>query len=128
VVRVTFPIREMKRVAGEGSTIRAGGLIAWAEKDGHFRVIRADYNRKEAFWQCYHILGVGGDIITTMAKPAESAYVRLRREGKKLTGASSRDGEEWRDYPAVEASWGEKLKIGVIAENASGAGFEVTFD
>jgi regulation of enolase protein 1 (concanavalin A-like superfamily) len=126
IVRVTFPIRDSKRVEGQRIPVRAGGLLAWVDGKEYVQVLRADYDYQETFWQ--HNNAPGRTTITILKNPAERGYVRLKREGKKLIGAFSQDNKTWREFKEEEISWGEKIQVGVFAENASGAAFEVIFD
>lgn len=128
VVRVTFPVPE--RVPEEHWPYCSGGVVAWESDDAYYVVRRCGgevNGAREAIWG-QHRADVQRDSVTGLGKPAESAFVRLKREGKKATAGWSRDGKEWKEHEAAEVPWGAKVKVGVIAENCLGKAVEVTFD
>jgi regulation of enolase protein 1 (concanavalin A-like superfamily) len=129
VVRVTFPLRE--RVPKANWPYYSGGVLAW-ESDKEYLVIRrcggAVDGSREAMWS-HHMTGTASRLsIQEPEKQAESAYLRLKREGKKVATGWSRDGKAWKELDSVDVAWGAKVKVGVVAENCLGVPVEITFD
>lgn len=138
VVRVTFPIRPAPgpKADEDFNKFATGGLVAWVSDEENCQVLRReqDVNGKprEKFVRCLRLrnytgVSVGG-IGPAVQDWPDAGYLRLTRDGKKLRAAHSRDGKEWKEHDAVEAGWGGKVKVGLIAENGYNAPFEVTFD
>ena len=107
VVRVTFPVPE--RVPKGFWPYCSGGLIAWESNERYFVVRRSggDVNgNQEAIWTT-QTTGLAIKIrVQGLGKPAESAFVRLKREGKKAIVGWSRDGKAWKDDEPVDVEWG----------------------
>ena len=129
VVRVTFPVP--KRVPDEHWPYCSGGLVAWESEKEHLVIRRCggDVNgNPEAIWSHHTTEDGGKDSVQGGEKTAESAFVRLKREGKKVIVGWSRDGKMWKEFEAAEMAWGAKVKVGVIAENCLDAPVEIAFD
>jgi regulation of enolase protein 1 (concanavalin A-like superfamily) len=67
-------------------------------------------------------------MVQGLGTPTGKAFVRLKREGQKVTAGWSRDGKAWKDFDPQDVAWGAKVKVGVVAENNLGVPVEVTFD
>jgi hypothetical protein len=42
--------------------------------------------------------------------------------------SDSKDGKEWKDQIGCEVLWGQTVRVGLVAMNASDRPFSVTFD
>jgi regulation of enolase protein 1 (concanavalin A-like superfamily) len=131
VVRVTFPVPDRLRKGFD--PFCSGGLVAWESDDTYLMLRRcggdlsgpgpgesiflSDIKPGRTGWS-YHPLG----------KPAESAFVRLKREGKQVAAGWSRDGKSWKDLKPTVVAWGAKIKVGIMAENTLGEPVEIMFD
>lgn len=141
-VRVTFPIRLREGVRADGLGMAGAGLVA-----GNGREFVTLFRMQQTCRQVpggdvaeeqvvqYHITGdpadgfVSGAYITDdLGKGSESAHLRLRRQGQKLTGSVSRDGKTWKEHEAFEVKWGDTVKVGVIVENRYKERLEPVFD
>jgi hypothetical protein len=134
-VRVSFPIRSAAPTADESRlAFAAGGLIAWAGDDDHVRVVRREHTSngqpEEWFGRFPPYLGGKGERIAYSSGqlPGEAAYLRLERRGDKITSGHSRDRSAWYEFAAVAVKWGEKVRVGVVAENGYNAPFAAEFD
>jgi regulation of enolase protein 1 (concanavalin A-like superfamily) len=129
VVRVTFPIP--KDVHKEFWPYCSGGLIVWESDKGHLVLRRSGgevNGNAEAIWS--HNYGATGVRISVQSpgKQADSAFLRLKREGDKLIPGWSRDGKKWKDLEPAEVTWRARIKVGIVAENCLGVPVEITFD
>jgi hypothetical protein len=128
VVRVAIPIPD--RDPKSSWQYWSGGLVAWESAEGHFGVWLCGgrvNGEREAIW-CYHRSTTEQlTMVKGLGEPTGKAFVRLRREGKKVAAGWSRDGKEWKDFEQ-DVAWGAKVKVGVVAENILGVPVEVTFD
>lgn len=128
VVRVVIPIPD--RLPDTNWPYCSGGLLAWTP-DGHF-VVRLCGGRvnglREAIWGHYMVGTLDHIMVKELGAPTGKAFVRLNREGQKLTAGWSRDGKAWKDLTPVDVAWGAKVKVGVVAESNLGVPVEVTFD
>lgn len=131
VVRVVIPIPD--RLPKTFEPHSAGGLLAWVAEKRYFAVQfaggRSFGTKAPEAITGLHLrekdeLMLGQEL----GKPTGTAFVRLKREGKKVTAGWSRDGKMWKDFEPQEVAWGAKVKVGVVAENNLGKPVEVTFD
>jgi hypothetical protein len=130
VVRVSFPIPE-RGPKREGKSLCSGGLLAWAGKDDYVVVRRCAVSTNgvaESFWGSQQIGILNTTTVQDMAKPESAGFVRLKREGDKVIAGWSRDAKTWEEFDAREVDWGDKVKVGIVAENIFQVPFEVTFD
>jgi regulation of enolase protein 1 (concanavalin A-like superfamily) len=136
-VRVTFPIRPAKGLEAHqaDSAIASAGVIAWSDDDDEMVwILRSEFplggeqrqgflsNRVKPKVNEYHTLW-GLNLEQT-----EAAYVRLERNGNKVSPTYSGDGKKWDSTFEVEVGWGKKVKVGLIAENGYKVPFVATFD
>jgi regulation of enolase protein 1 (concanavalin A-like superfamily) len=131
IVRVAFPIP--KSFPEKFDPFCSGGLLAWESEDAYLAVRRcggqvAVGGEGESIFRTY----VTKDAIRVsgkrFAKPGEWAFIRLKREGNKVTAGGSRDGKKWGEFDSENVNWGAKIKVGVIAENSLDVPVEITFD
>jgi regulation of enolase protein 1 (concanavalin A-like superfamily) len=129
VVRVTFPVP--KQVPQEFWPFCSGGLVAW-ESDKRFMILRrsgGDVNgESEAIFLHHNTNDRVGMTVAPVGERGESAYLRLKREGKKIVPSWTRDGKSWKRVSAYDCVWADKIKVGIIAENTLGTPVEITFD
>jgi regulation of enolase protein 1 (concanavalin A-like superfamily) len=129
VVRVKFQVP--KSVPEEHWPYCSGGLVAWESEKEHLVIRRcggAVNGYPEAVWS-HHVTTAGTtDSVLELDKPAESAFLRLKREGKKAIVGWSRDGKAWKEFEPADVAWGAKVKVGVVAENCLDVPMEITFD
>lgn len=126
-VRAAFP----ERVKGNGQPSARGGLIA--VNDGpDMRAILWGLGwvsgKPEGFMQLEggdNRIGFRGRGFDTAA---DSAYVRLKRDGNSIQTAWSRDRKDWSGFTPTPVSWGDKVKVGLLAESGLADPTEVTFD
>jgi hypothetical protein len=129
VVRVTFPVP--KRVPEDFWPYCSGALIAW-ESAKNYLIIRrgaGDVNGSlEAIWIQHYASGGCLDSSLPLKKQADSAFLRLKREGDKVIPGWSRDGKAWKDLEPAEVTWRARVKVGIVAENCLGVPVEIAFD
>ncbi len=129
VVQVTFPLP--KRVPKDFWPYCSGGLVAWESDKVHLIVRRSGgevNGSEEAIFSTHNTATVCRMSVQPLDKRAESAYLRLKREGNKATTAWSRDGKKWKESDPADVAWGAKVKVGVLAENCLNDPVEIVFD
>lgn len=131
VVRVASPISN--QLPEKYSPHSGGGLVAWESEAGFFAVQLANgqvNGNREAIWGQHSTATEWQTLVKGLGTPTGKAFVRLKREGQKVTAGWSRDGKQWKDFDAgpQDVTWGPKVKVGVVAENNLGVPVEVTFD
>jgi regulation of enolase protein 1 (concanavalin A-like superfamily) len=129
VVRVTIPVPD--RVPESSWQYYAGGLVAW-ESDQGYAVVRLGGGKVNTSPEAIlSVLTRGREYVMALrdlGKPMGSGFVRIKRLGSRVRMAWSRDGKNWKDFEPEEVTWGQKVKVGVVAENNLGKPVEVTFD
>lgn len=114
------------RFIGGGLTAEDGrgnraGIRKYEKMDGGHRTAYGS-----AFRQAN---GGGGGSGTGGQKDADTRlFLRLSRKGTQALFATSTDGKTWREYGKQEIGWDGPVRVGLIAENTTGVGVEVTFD
>lgn len=131
VVRVVIPIPD--RDPKPSWQYWSGGLLAWESDEEYFgvRFCGGRVNgEREAIWGHYATADKHIAMISGLGAPTGKGFVRLKREGKKITAGWSRDGKAWKDFDSSpqDVAWGAKVKVGVVAENNLGVPVEVAFD
>jgi regulation of enolase protein 1 (concanavalin A-like superfamily) len=129
IVRVTFPLPE--RVPEEHWPYCSGGLLVW-ESEKAFMIIRRSGGEvngsREAIWMYHKVADFNRMEADPPSKIADSAFLRLKRDGDRIIPSWSRDGKKWRELDPRETKWSPKVKVGVVAENCLGTAVEITFD
>ncbi len=138
IVRVAFPIRVSTGFDWDGEwklSYAAAGLIAWVSEKAHLRVQRREESsedgRNEHFTCDFRDEGrsSGTGTLRRDRDKAESAFLRLLRVGDTVSVDHSRDGKVWTELNTYKnISWGDNVKVGVIAENGYKAPFIAVFD
>ena len=114
------------RVHIRGKYDRLGDMVP-----RHFPVIlagekQAQITKGSGRLELANWLGSATNQLTTvrgLGKPTGKAFVRLKREGKKVAAGWSRDGKEWKDFDPQDVAWGAKVKVrGGGREQPGGAG------
>lgn len=129
IVRVAVPIPD--RDPHMGWKCCSGVLLAWESAKAYLAVRFSEggvNGNREAIWRHHVSETQQTTTIQGLGKPTGKAFVRLKREGKKVIAGWSRDGKEWKDFEPQDVAWGDKVKVGVAAENNLGVAVEVTFD
>ncbi len=57
-----------------------------------------------------------------------ASYLRLRRRGDEIQGAFSLDGDHWRPFLPMIATFGDRVEVGVLAVNSSSKPMKAEFD
>jgi hypothetical protein len=128
VVRVVIPVPD--KLPMRAWPFCSGGLVAWESDQKHFGVWLCGggvNGIREAIWGFHRTATEQRSMIVGLGAPTGKAFVRLKREGQKVTAGWSRDGKQWKEDPQ-DVAWGAKVKVGVVAENNLGVPVEVTFD
>ncbi|MCI0703325.1 MAG: DUF1349 domain-containing protein [Planctomycetia bacterium] len=141
VVRVSFPLRGAVSI-NQTWRPRVAGLVIWSSVKDHFGMIRhEELTRPPANQAPVKQLSVHEAFQSILTHPAgvrmsggelkgssNSAFLRVKRSGKSVTAAYSRDGKEWTEFLADEVEWKDTVKVGVYAKHFSDTPFEATFD
>ena len=56
-----------------------------------------------------------------------TTYLRLARKGNQILASVSSDGKEWQPLDPIESQLPDRVKVGLVAINASNEPFSVTF-
>jgi regulation of enolase protein 1 (concanavalin A-like superfamily) len=133
-VRVTFPIRSPVPAKHEEvpESRAGGGIVIWTDAENFMTVTRderatsgeepGEFFRAEV---CNE--GTAGGYAEYSA-PKGFGYLRAQRTGKKFQSSFSTDAKKWKPLCLHELAWGDRVKVGVVAENSFKAPFDVAFD
>jgi regulation of enolase protein 1 (concanavalin A-like superfamily) len=133
-VRVTFPIRSPVPPKHEDvpESRASGGVVVWTDAENFMTVTRderatSDEEPGEFFRAEMSNGGVAGGFAAYSATKG-SGYLRVQRKDKNLESSFSTDGKKWRPLCLYGVEWGDRVKVGVVAENSFKAPFDVAFD
>jgi hypothetical protein len=138
-VRVSFRLRPAPAPApGVRWLPRAAGLVAWSGDNDHVGIARFESLSRGAAPGGLQVRDGFQSILThprgvriasgSPEDQADAGYVRLKRAGKMVTGAYSRDGKDWTEFLPDEVEWKGDVKVGVYVKHFTDAPFAVTFD
>jgi regulation of enolase protein 1 (concanavalin A-like superfamily) len=129
VVRVACPTP--KRVPKGFWPSCSGGLLAWESHQKYMVIQYCSGNvngNTEAIWSNHISEAENLMTVQGFGEPTKTAFVRLKREGDKVTPGWSLDGKKWKDFKEAKVNWGAKVKVGLVAENCLEVPVEITFD
>jgi regulation of enolase protein 1 (concanavalin A-like superfamily) len=132
-VRAAFPIRsDIAAKQGPYSQSHAGGgLVVWLDPENFLTATRDErpFGGKEAeYFRGEAVIADRRRSDAELAEIGQSGSLRVQRKGKEFAVRYSTDGKEWKSLCSHKVEWGEKVKVGVIAENDFRAPFEIMFD
>jgi regulation of enolase protein 1 (concanavalin A-like superfamily) len=98
------------------------GLIVWQDPSNYLRLERAVgfINGRHHPYINYE-LRAGGRLAVSHGITTEdhSLFLKLRRQGAAFSAWYSRDGRRWVELGRVDASFAERVDVGVVAVNSS---------
>jgi regulation of enolase protein 1 (concanavalin A-like superfamily) len=112
------------------------GLLLWQDAKNYIRLERARIHYPSGQWRCYpnwemrrdgKVARAGGVKDGTLDDP-KPLFLRLSRKGNTITGAYSEDGKKWQELPAIQADFGKKVRVGVVALQNTPSSYEATFE
>ena len=132
-VRVTFPIwSKIPAKHLEVSESRAGGgLVVWTDDENFMTVTRDEREIGDEPGEFFRTEVRNESIAGGCAEytaPKEFGYLRAQRKGQRFEGSYSTDGTKWKALCSAPGGVGEKVRVGVVAENSFKAPFEIVFD
>jgi regulation of enolase protein 1 (concanavalin A-like superfamily) len=98
------------------------GLIVWQDPSNYLRLERAvGFIRGRRHPYINYELREGGRLAVShgITMGGRSLFLKLRRQGGAFSGWCSRDGRRWVELATVEATWDERVEVGVVAVNSS---------
>lgn len=135
VVRVSFNLRKAKEQ--EVWCPRVAGVVVWVDEKNHFAMFRCEelanggVGKQEVCEAFQSILTHPKITQTSTDLPRNSgnaAFLRVKRVGKSMFGAYSRDGKKWIEFLPDEVAWGDAVQVGVYVKHWSDTAFETAFD
>jgi regulation of enolase protein 1 (concanavalin A-like superfamily) len=98
------------------------GLIVWQDSSNYLRLERAvGFIKGRHHPYVNYELREGGALAVTRGFAIEegSLFLKLRRQGNAFSAWYSRDGRRWVELGRVDATFAERVEVGVIAVNSS---------
>lgn len=131
-VRVSFPTRRKGPELFDTDITRVAGVGVWVGEKEHLGVARVEKTALERRAVALQTIYTHPDGIRTAQAGAshieEAVFLRLVRDGRKITTWGSRDGKEWAELDTEEVEWPAAVRVGVYAKNVAGEAFTATFD
>jgi|SRR5579883_1187298 len=111
----------------------AAGLVVWADSGNYVCLTRAHelLGAKRVSSAEFHYLEDGQEGGTSGAPaPLDTAgvFLRVTRQGARITGEISPDGKEWARVSATDLKAASRVRVGVFAENTAGRKVIAVFD
>ena len=98
------------------------GLIVWQDRSNYLRLERAVgfINGRHRAYINYE-LRTGGRLAVSRGIPNAdgSLFLKLRRQGEAFSAWYSHDGRRWVELGGVDATFAERVEVGVVAVNSS---------
>ena len=137
-VKVTADFTPGDQSTGKGKPFNGAGLLIWGDENNFLRLERNAY-RSSGLLFCYPPLiehWRDGKYAGVNASPmlaeeffeGRSTWLKLQRQGKRMTASFSHDGEEWSVAKEFSVEFAEEVSVGVQALNTSNAPFSVEFE
>ncbi len=98
------------------------GLIVWQDPSNYLRLERAvGFIKGRRHPYVNYELREGGLLAVTRGFAIEegSLFLELRRQGDAFSARYSRDGRRWVELGGIDATFAERVEVGVIAVNSS---------
>jgi regulation of enolase protein 1 (concanavalin A-like superfamily) len=133
-VRVSFTIRSKVPPVGNArldARHAGGGLVVWSDPSNFLTATRNEQpfdGKPASHFHCEIRVPERSRSALNYSAVDRAGFLRVQRTGKLLEASFSADAKEWTSLDSAEAEWGDTVKVGVIAENAFQARFEVVFD
>ena len=137
-VKVTSDFTPGDTSTGKGKPFNGAGLVVWENEDNFLRLERNAYWVMGSLF-CYPPLiehwrdgkyaGVNaGPVLAEDFFEGRSTWLKLQRQGKRMTASMSDDGEEWTFTKEFSVDFPEDVSVGIQALNTSDATFTVDFE
>jgi|GEM_PF-7049283 len=136
VVRVSFNLRKAKEQEVWWWP-RVAGVVVWVDEKNHFAMFRCEElaNRlvgKQEVREAFQSILTHPRTVRTstgqLQNSGNAAFLRVKRIGKLVFGAYSRDGKKWNEFIPDDVEWGDTVKVGVYVKHFSETAFETVFD
>ena len=137
-VKVTGDFTPGDTSTGPGRAFNGAGLLIWQDENNFLRLER------NAYWVsnlllCYPPLiehwrdgkyrGVNsGPTRADEFFKGRSTWLKLRRQGERVTASFSHDGDEWTVAKEFKVDFPDEVSVGIAALNTSNAAFSVEFE
>jgi regulation of enolase protein 1 (concanavalin A-like superfamily) len=98
------------------------GLIVWQDPSNYLRLERAvGFIKGRHHPYVNYELREGGRLAVSHGITIEgrSLFLNLRRQGGTFSAWYSHDGRRWVQLARVDASWNERVEVGIVAVNSS---------
>ena len=137
-VKVTGDFKPGSESTGVGRPFNGAGLLVWASEKNFLRVERnAWWAGAEAlycypplmeYWREGEYSGANDDPRSAEYFQGRSTWLKLRRQGAKMTVSLSHDGMEWSEIKTFAVDMPEDVMVGVAALNSSNEPFTAEFE
>jgi hypothetical protein len=108
-----------------------GGILVWQDPGNYIRLeIATDIQKGKLRHYTNFEYRQNGVLAASLGPLAEtgSAYLQLKRTDNEITAAFSADGAKWIRLPALKATLGNDLQVGVIAVNTASRPLSLRFE
>jgi len=137
-VKVTGDFNPGDTSTGPGRPFNGAGLLIWQNEENFLRLERNAYCVSELLF-CYPPLieywrdGKYGGFNSSPTRADEffqgrSTWLKLRRQGERMTASFSHDGDEWTVAKEFTVDFPDEVSVGIAALNTSNAAFSVEFE
>ena len=116
---------------GRDVAFNAATLVIWQDDRNFVRLDRAGFHKAGTpnHQTYYHVYRDGKRTVHEWRPlAARDTWLRLQRQGTRVTAAWSQDRKSWHSYPAGNVALADKVKVGVAVLNASSKAFAATFE
>jgi RNA polymerase sigma factor (sigma-70 family) len=138
-IKVSGDFKPGEKAAGDHSSFNGAGLLVWQDEKNFIRLERNRWYVPAAQqYACYPPLleyfkngayqGTDPDSTFEEFFKDLSTWLRLERNGDKLSASYSHDGKDWTEAKEITVDLPAELSIGIAAINTSEEAFTVEFD
>jgi regulation of enolase protein 1 (concanavalin A-like superfamily) len=116
---------------GRDVAFNAATLVIWQDESNFVRLDRAGFHKAGTpnHQTYYHVYRDGRRTVHEWRPlAARDTWLRLQRQGTRVTAAWSQDGRSWQNYPAGSVALADKVRVGVAVLNASSKPFAAIFE
>ena len=136
-VKVTGEFQPGPKSQSRGAPFNGAGILVWENERNYLRIERNAYWISETklvchmplieYWSQYRERGANTRQVSADTFPGKSTWLKVERQGKKLTVSVSHDKQDWNEIKTVSCDFSDDVFVGVAAVNTSTAPFAVEF-